>query len=70
LLARSQNELWTWNFTRFKGSVPWHDYYLYVIIDVFSRYVVGFMVAERESAELAIWINPPESTKEVTEKLL
>ncbi len=50
--------------------MPWHDYYLYVIIDVFSRYVVGFMVAERESAELAIWINPPESTKEVTEKLL
>ncbi len=54
LLATSQNELWTWDITRLKGPVPWHYYYLYVIIDVFSRYVVGFMVAERESAELAI----------------
>ena len=54
LLARSQNELWTWDITKLKGPVPWHYYYLYVIIDVFSRYVVGFMVAERESAELAI----------------
>lgn len=54
LLARSQNELWTWDITRLKGPVPWHYYYLYVIIDVFNRYVVGFMVAERESGELAI----------------
>ena len=54
LLARSQNELWTWDITRLKGPVPWHYYYLYVIIDVFNRYVVGFMVAESESAELAI----------------
>lgn len=54
LLATSANELWTWDITRLKGPVPWHYYYLYVIIDIFSRYVVGFMVAERESAELAI----------------
>ena len=53
LLATSQNELWTWDITKLKGPVPWCYYYLYVIIDVFSRYITGFMVAQRESAELA-----------------
>lgn len=53
LLATSQNELWTWDITKIKGSGPFHYYYVYVIIDVFSRYVTGFMVAKRESAELA-----------------
>lgn len=53
LLATEANQLWTWDITRLKGPVPFHYYYLYVIIDVFSRYVTGFMVAERESAELA-----------------
>jgi putative transposase len=53
LLATSQNELWTWDITKLKGPGPFHYYYLYVIIDVFSRYVTGFMVAKCESAELA-----------------
>ena len=52
-MATSENELWSWDITRLKGPAPFHDYYLYVIIDVFSRYVPGFMVAECESAELA-----------------
>ena len=53
LLATSANALWTWDITKLKGPATWHYYYLYVIIDVFSRYVPGFMVAKRESAELA-----------------
>lgn len=53
LLATRPNELWSWDITKLKGPTKWTYYYLYKIIDVFSRYVVGWMVAHRESAELA-----------------
>lgn len=53
LLAVRPNETWSWDITKLKGPVKWTYYYLYVILDIFSRYVVGWMVAERESAELA-----------------
>ena len=53
LLARRPNELWSWDITKLKGPVKWTYYYLYTIIDVFSRYAVGWMIAHRESAELA-----------------
>lgn len=53
LLARRPNELWSWDITKLKGPAKWSYFYLYVIMDVFSRYVVGWMVAHRESAELA-----------------
>jgi len=53
LLATAPNELWSWDITKLKGPAKWIYYYLYVILDVFSRYVVGWMVAERESAALA-----------------
>ena len=53
LLATRPNELWSWDITRLKGPVKWTYYYLYKVIDVFSRYVVGWMVATRESADLA-----------------
>jgi len=53
LLATAPNRLWSWDITKLKGPVPWSYYYLYVLLDVFSRYVTGFMIAERESAELA-----------------
>jgi len=53
LLARRPNELWSWDITKLKGAAKWTYYYLYVILDVYSRYVVGWMVAPRESAELA-----------------
>ena len=53
LLATRPNELWSWDITKLKGSVKWSYFQLYVIIDVFSRYVVGWMVADRESATLA-----------------
>lgn len=53
LLATGSNQLWSWDITRLKGPVKWTYFYLYVILDVFSRYVVGWMVAHRESAALA-----------------
>jgi putative transposase len=53
LLATKPNEVWSWDITKLKGPVKWTYYYLYVILDIFSRYVVGWMVAERESATLA-----------------
>lgn len=53
LLATGPNQLYSWDITKLKGPVPWSYYYLYVIIDVFSRYVVGWLLAEEESAQLA-----------------
>jgi len=53
LLATGPNQLWSWDITKLKGPAKWTYYYLYVILDVFSRYVVGWMVAEREAASLA-----------------
>jgi len=53
LLATGPNQLWSWDITKLKGPEKWTYYYLYVILDVFSRYVVGWMVAECESAALA-----------------
>lgn len=53
LLATAPNQLWSWDITKLLGPSKWTYYYLYVILDVFSRYVVGWMIAERESAALA-----------------
>jgi putative transposase len=53
LLATAPNQLWSWDITKLMGPVKGTYFYLYVILDVFSRYVVGWMVAPRESAELA-----------------
>jgi len=53
LLATGPNQLWSWDITKLKGPAKWTYYYLYVILDVFSRYVVGWMVAQREAAILA-----------------
>lgn len=53
LLATKPNQLWSWDITKLKGPKKWTYYYLYKIMDVYSRYVVGWMVAPRESAELA-----------------
>jgi putative transposase len=53
LLATGPNELWSWDITKLRGPVKWSYSYLYVILDVYSRYVVGWMVAPRESAILA-----------------
>jgi putative transposase len=53
LLAMRPNEVWSWDITKLKGPAKWTCFHLYVILDIFSRYVVGWMVAARESAELA-----------------
>jgi putative transposase len=53
LLATQANQVWSWDITKLKGPVRWSVYHLYVILDIFSRYVVGWMVALRETAELA-----------------
>lgn len=53
LLATRPNELWSWDITKLHGPTKWTYYYLYKIIDVFSRYVVGWMIAYKESDTLA-----------------
>ena len=53
LLATGPNEVWSWDITKLKGPAKWSCYHLYVILDIFSRYVVGWMIAPRESAQLA-----------------
>jgi putative transposase len=53
LLATGPNQLWSWDITKLLGPAKWTYFYLYVILDVFSRYVVGWLVAHRESMALA-----------------
>jgi putative transposase len=53
LLATRPNQLWSWDITKLLGPTQWTYYYLYNILDVFSRYSVGWLIAERESASLA-----------------
>jgi putative transposase len=53
LLAERANEVWSWDISKLKGPAKWTSYYLYVILDVFSRYAVGWTVQHRESAALA-----------------
>jgi putative transposase len=53
LLATAPNQVWSWDITKLKGPAKWTYFYLYVIIDIFSRLVVGWMVAHRESSSLA-----------------
>ena len=56
LLATAPNQLWSWDITKLLGPVKWTYFYLYVILDVFSRYVTGWMVAMGESAKLGKWL--------------
>ena len=53
LVATAPNQCWSWDITKLLGPEKWTYYYLYVILDIFSRYGVGWMVASVESAELA-----------------
>ena len=53
LLAERPNEVWSWDISKLKGPAKWTCFYLYVILDVFSRYAVGWTVQHRESATLA-----------------
>lgn len=53
LLAEGPNQVWSWDITKLRGPEKWSYFYLYVILDIFSRYVVGWMIAPCESAQLA-----------------
>ena len=53
LLATGPNQVWSWDLTKLRAPEKWAYYYLYVVLDVFSRYVVAWMLAHRESGELA-----------------
>ena len=53
LLATGPNQVWTWDITKLRAAQKWTYYYLYVLLDLFSRYAVGWMLAHRESGELA-----------------
>lgn len=52
LLAVGPNEVWSWDITKLKGPEKWSYYYLYVILDIYSRRVVGWCIAEAETAAL------------------
>jgi len=53
LVATAPKQVWSWDITKLKGPVKLVYFYLYVILDIFSRYVVGWMIAEAENAGLA-----------------
>jgi putative transposase len=53
LLATRPNEVWSWDITNLRGPAKWTYFSLYVLLDIFSRYVTGWMVAHREQATLA-----------------
>jgi len=53
LLATAPNQVWSWDITRLLGPVKWSYFYLYVLLDIYSRYVVGWMIALQEAAHLA-----------------
>lgn len=67
LLATGPNQLWSWDITKMRGPATWTYYYLYVMLDVFSRYVVGWLLAERESADLAKDLTIAACTKQQIE---
>ena len=54
LEAQRPNQVWTWDITKVRGPQPGELYFLYVVLDLFSRYVVGWMLARQESARLAV----------------
>jgi hypothetical protein len=53
LLATGPNQVWSWDITRLLGPMKWTYFHFFVILDIFSRYVVGWLLAEHESASLA-----------------
>ena len=53
LVAEGPNEVWSWDITRLRTTAKWSYLYLYVILDIYSRAVVGWLVADTETAALA-----------------
>lgn len=54
LVATAPNQVWSWDITKLKGAATWTYYHLYVLLDIFSRCVVGWLIAETENAGLAV----------------
>ena len=53
LVAVAPNHVWSWDITKLKTTLKWTYFYLYVVLDIFSRYVVGWMLSTRETGALA-----------------
>ncbi len=53
LLATGPNQVWSWDITKLRSPAKWRYYQLYVMLDIFSRYVVGWLLAHVEDADLA-----------------
>ena len=71
LLAERPNELWSWDVSKLKGPAKWTWFYLYVILDVFSRYIVAWTVQYRENAQLAkALIEQAAEQQQITPKVL
>jgi len=71
LLAERPNELWSWDVSKLKGPAKWTWFYLYVILDVFSRYIVGWTVQYRENGQLAkALIEQTTEQQQITPKIL
>jgi putative transposase len=71
LLAERLNELWSWDVSKLKGPAKWTWFYLYVILDVFSRYIVAWTVQYRENAQLAMaLIEQAAEQQQITPKIL
>ena len=68
LLATAPNQVWSWDITKLRGPQKWSHYALYVLLDIFSRYVVGWMITERELASLAKTLVEESCQKEGIEK--
>lgn len=71
LLAERPNELWSWDISKLKGPAKWTYFYLYVILDVFSRYIVGWTVGHRETAQVArALIEQATAQQQITPRVL
>ncbi len=68
LLATSPNQVWSWDITRLKGPVKWSHFYLYVVLDIYSRYIVGWLIAQQESEALARQLISESCRKQQIEK--
>jgi putative transposase len=64
LIASGPNQVWSWDITKLRGAAKWTYYYLYVLLDIWSRYVVGWMLAHRESGDLAAKLIEQTCTKQ------
>jgi putative transposase len=67
LLATAPNQVWSWDITKLLGPAKWTYFYLYVILDIFSRYVVGWMIARAERASLAMRLIDETCAKQAIE---